>query len=64
VGKNIAAFSDNTDGERRIQKALNALIFPVGRCKTAQLMKEENVWVRYKKMYKATTNSKHNKPVA
>jgi|TARA_R110000851_G_scaffold1274_1_gene4540 putative transposase len=26
-------------------------------------MKEANVWVRYKKKYKATTNSEHNKPV-
>ena len=61
--KNIAEFSDNTYGERRIQKALNALDFAVGRRKTAQLMKEANVWVRYKKKYKATTNSGHKKPV-
>ncbi|WP_156916121.1 IS3 family transposase [Psychromonas arctica] len=61
--KNIAEFSDNTYGERRIQKALNALDFPVGRRRTAQLMKEANVWVRYKKKYKATTNSDHKKPV-
>jgi transposase InsO family protein len=61
--KDIAKFSDNTYGERRIQKALNALSFPVGRTKTARLMKEANVWVRYKKKYKVTTNSEHNKPV-
>ena len=61
--KNIAEFSDHTYGERRIQKALNSLDFPVGRRKTALLMKEANVWVRYKKKYKATTNSEHNKPV-
>ncbi|MGB2739092.1 MAG: IS3 family transposase [Cognaticolwellia sp.] len=61
--KNIAEFSDNTYGERRIQKALNSLDFTVGRRKTAQLMKEANVWVRYKKKYKATTNSDHNKPI-
>ncbi|WP_425597014.1 IS3 family transposase [Shewanella algicola] len=61
--KNIAEFSDNTYGERRIQKALNTLDYPVGRRKTAQLMKEANVWVRYKKKYKATTNSEHNKPI-
>ncbi|WP_372001173.1 IS3 family transposase [Shewanella sp. 10N.286.51.B2] len=57
--KNIAEFSDNTYGQRRIQKAL----YPVGRKKTAQLMKEANVWVRYKKKYKTTTNSNHKKPV-
>lgn len=61
--KDIAHFSDNTYGERRIQKVLNALGFPVSRHKTAQLMKEANVWVRYKKKYKVTTNSDHNKPI-
>ncbi|MBV7317617.1 IS3 family transposase [Shewanella sp. NIFS-20-20] len=60
--KNIADVSDNTYGQRRIQKALNSLDYPVGRKKTAQLMKEANVWVRYKKKYKATTNSDHKKP--
>ncbi len=62
--KDIAEFSDNAYGQRCIQKALNALDYPVGRRKTAQLMKEASVWVRYKKKYKATTtNSDHNKPV-
>ena len=61
--KDIAYFSDNTYAERRIQKVLNALGFPVSRHKTAQLMKEENDWVRYKKKYKVTTNSDHNKPI-
>jgi transposase InsO family protein len=61
--KDIAKFSDNTYGARRIQKSLNALSFPVSRRKTTLLMKEANVWVRYKKKYKATTNSEHNKPV-
>lgn len=61
--KDIAIFSDNTYGARRIQKTLNALSYPVSRRKTAQLMKEVNVWVRYKKKYKATTNSEHNKPI-
>ena len=61
--KDIAKFSDNTYDAKRIQKTLNALSFPVSRRKAAQLMKEANVWVRYKKKYKATTNSKHNKPV-
>jgi putative transposase len=61
--KNIADFSDNTYGQRRIQKALHALGFPVSRRKTAQLMREANVWVRYIKKYKATTNSDHNNPI-
>jgi putative transposase len=38
--KDITKFSDNTYGERRIQKVLNTLSFPVSRRKTAQLMKE------------------------
>lgn len=61
--KDIAKFSDNTYGVRRIKKVLNTLSFPVSRLKTAQLMKEANVWVRYKKKYKATTNRNHNKPI-
>ena len=61
--KDIAKFSDNTYGERRIKAVLNALSFPVSRWKVAKLMKEANVWVRYKKKYKATTNSDHNKPL-
>jgi len=47
--KDIAKFSDNTYGERRIKAVLNALSFPVSRWKFAKLMKEANVWVRYKK---------------
>ncbi len=61
--KDIAKFSDNTYGERRIKAVLNALSFPVSRWKVAKLMKEANVWVRYKKKYKVTTNSDHNKPL-
>jgi transposase InsO family protein len=61
--KDIAEFSDNTYGERRIKAVLNALSFPVSRWKVAKLMKEANVWVRYKKKYKSTTNSEHNKPL-
>ena len=61
--KNIARCSNYTYGSRRIQRKLNALSFPVGRNKTAQLMKKAGIWVRYKKKYKATTNSKHKKPI-
>jgi len=61
--KDIAEFSNNTYGERRIKSVLNALSFPVSRWKVAKLMKEANVWVRYKKKYKSTTNSEHNKPI-
>lgn len=59
----ISESSDYTYGSRRMQKSLNALSFPVGRWKTAKLMKEAGVWVRYKKKYKVTTNSEHKKPI-
>ncbi len=55
--------SRHTYGSRRMQKALNALGYPVGRIKTRKLMKEAGVMVRYRKKYKVTTNSKHKKPV-
>jgi len=60
--KNIAKFSDNTYGARRMKKVLNALSFKISRRKTQQLMEEAGVWVRYKKKYKVTTNSDHKKP--
>jgi putative transposase len=46
--QNISEASDHTYGSRRIQEKLTALSFPVGRWKTARLMKEAGVWVRYK----------------
>lgn len=46
-----------------MQKALNALGYPVGRRKTRSLMKEACVMVRYRKKYKVTTTSNHKKPV-
>jgi len=61
--KDIAKFSDNTYGARRIKKVHNTLSFPISRRKTAQLMRETNIWVHYKNKYKATTNTDHNKPV-
>lgn len=46
-----------------MRKALNALGYPIGRDKTRRLMKEAGVWVRYRKKYRVTTNSKHKKPL-
>lgn len=59
----IAESSKFTYGSRRMRKALNALGFPVGRRKTRSLMREANVFVRYQKKYKVTTNSNHKEPV-
>lgn len=61
--KKIAESSNYTYGSRRMKKALNALGYPIGRNKTRRLMKETQIWVRYRKKYKVTTNSKHKKPL-
>ncbi len=37
--------------------------YPVGRRKTRSLMREAQVFVRYRKKYKVTTNSGHKQPV-
>ena len=61
--KKISESSKYSYGSRRIRRALNALGYPVGRRKTQRLMKEAGVFVRYRKKYKVTTNSKHKKPL-
>lgn len=57
--KKVSDASKQTYGSRRMRKALNALGYPIGRDKTRRLMREAGVWVRYRKKYKVTTNSKH-----
>jgi putative transposase len=61
--KKTSEASRYTYGSRRIRKALNGLGYPVGRMKTKRLMKQAGVFVRYRKKYKVTTNSKHAKPL-
>lgn len=61
--KKIAESSHYCYGSRRMRKALNALGYPVGRRRTQSLMKEAEVFVRYRKKYKVTTNSKHKQTV-
>ena len=61
--EDIAKASGYTYGSRRIQKALNALGYPVSRNQARKLMKEANVRVRQRKKYKVTTHSNHNQPV-
>jgi putative transposase len=61
--RKISESSKFTYGSRRVRTALNALGFPVGRRKTRSLMREANVFVRYRKKYKMTTNSNHKQPV-
>lgn len=59
----IAEASHYCYGSRRMRKALNALGYPLGRRRTQSLMKEAQVFVRYRKKYKVTTNSKHKQPI-
>lgn len=61
--RKIAEASKHSYGTRRMRKALNALGYPIGRKKTQRLMKEAAIFVRYRKKYKVTTNSKHKKPL-
>ena len=58
----IAESSDYSYGSRRIQKALNALGYPIGRRKTRTLMREAGVRAKSRKKYKVTTNSNHKQP--
>jgi transposase InsO family protein len=61
--KRIAEASDHTYGSRRMKKALGALGYVVSRNKARKLMREAGVEVRFKKRFKATTNSDHQQPV-
>lgn len=61
--KKISESSRHTYGARRLKKGLNALGYPIGIRKTKRFMKEAGVFVRYRKKYKVTTNSKHSKPL-
>jgi transposase InsO family protein len=61
--KQLAQASKNTYGSRRMSEGLRALGFAVGRDMARGLMKEAGVWVRYRKRFKVTTNSKHQQPV-
>jgi len=62
--KDLAKASDHTYGSRRMAKALRALGYGgTGRYQARSLMREAGVWVRYRRRYRATTNSDHRQPV-
>ena len=61
--RKIAEASDHTYGSRRMARALTVLGYPTGRDRARRLMREAEVWVRYRRRYKATTQSDHGKPV-
>jgi putative transposase len=51
-------------GSRRMCIMLQKIGFDIGRFKTRRLMKAMNLIVKYKRRFKATTNSRHNLPIA
>jgi len=61
--KKVAKTSGYSYGSRRMQQALNALGYAVGRRRTRSLMREAGVQARYRKKYKVTTNSNHKQPL-
>lgn len=56
--------SRGTYGSPRITRALKKKNITCGKNRVARLMRENNIAAKTKKKYKATTNSKHNYPVA
>jgi putative transposase len=61
--KEVAKAAENVYGSRRMKHALNGLGYSVSRPKARKLMNEADVWVKYRKKYKVTTDSNHNKPL-
>jgi putative transposase len=62
--EDIHKASRKTYGSPRIFSQLKALDFKVSKSKVERLMKENGIRAKQKRKYKATTNSKHNYPVA
>jgi putative transposase len=61
--KKIAKGAENLYGSRRMKHAMNCLGVAISRQKARKLMNEAGVWVKYRKKYKVTTDSNHNKPL-
>ncbi|AGA89830.1 transposase [Thioflavicoccus mobilis 8321] len=61
--QDLAEASDHIDGSRRMAESLQKLGYRVGRHQARRLMREAGVWVRYRRRYRVTTNSKHGQPV-
>jgi transposase InsO family protein len=62
--KQIHESSRQTYGSPRIQAALMARGFKVGRQRVVRLMAKLDICARFKRKFKATTDSKHNLPIA
>ena len=62
--KELFRASRDSLGSRMMMKNLREEGFAIGRDRTRRLMKALNLKVKQKRKYKATTDSKHNLPVA
>jgi putative transposase len=62
--RSIYAESKGAYGSPRIWREIKARGLPCGRERVARLMNEHGIRARHKRRYKATTDSKHNLPVA
>lgn len=62
--KEIFRQQRNGCGTRTIKKALSRKDYQVSRRRIGRLMRSEKLFCKTKKKFKATTNSKHDKPVA
>lgn len=62
--RKVHKVSRGTYGSPRITKALKKEGIACGRNRVARLMRENGIAAKTKRKYKATTNSKHNYPVA
>jgi len=62
--KELFRVSRDSLGSRPLMKNLREEGFAIGRDRTRRLMKALNLKVKQKRKYKATTDSKHNLPVA
>lgn len=61
--RTIAHGSRYSYGSRRMSRALKALGYSVGRSLASSLMRSMGIKVRFRKKYKATTQSNHRRPV-
>lgn len=62
--KRIHKKSRESYGILRITAQLHKENIPCGKNRVARVMRENNIYARSRRKYKATTNSKHNYPVA
>ena len=62
-GEGIVEDSKYTYGSHRMAEGLQALGYSVGRYQARSLMWEAEIFVRYRRRFRITTNSEHKQPV-